>query len=172
MKAQISVSKAVGAGACLALLASLFGFGLGGVFGAAEAQVKARLEASGAAALESVYKGDAAAKDAVVKKSWDYLKRAHLHGGALGAGALAAILALAVLCPAGLLADASALALGAGAVLYAAFWLCAGFAAPGLGGTGAAKEAFKLLALPGAGLSLLGLLGTLACVARAVFARR
>jgi len=34
--------------------------------------------------LQSAYQGNVAAKDAVVKKSWEYLKRAHLNGGAIG----------------------------------------------------------------------------------------
>ncbi|MBI4347479.1 MAG: hypothetical protein HY553_11530 [Elusimicrobia bacterium] len=162
----MNTSKATGLGACLALLAMLFGFILGGAFGGAESSIKQRLADSGAAALQTAYAGDKAAMDAVVKKSWEYLQRAHLHGGAIGAGALASILALTLLAAPGRLRDASALALGAGSLLYPVFWLVAGLAAPGLGSTGAAKEAFKFLAVPGAGLCILGLCGTLACVAR------
>jgi hypothetical protein len=153
------VPKTVAAGACLALLAILFGFVLGGAFGAVEDRIKGRLEASGSAVVETVYKGDAAAKDAVVKKSWSYLTRAHLHGGAIGTAALASIGALILLTPLGLPAQLSALAFGAGALLYAAFWLIAGFIAPGM--EHGAAESLAFIAIPGAGLCLLGACGTL-----------
>jgi len=136
-----SVPKSIAAGACLSLLAILLGFSLGGAFGAVEAPIKKHLDDSGSAVLESVYKGDAAAKDAVVKKSWEYLKRAHMHGGAIGTGAL----------------------------LYSLFWLWAGLKAPGIGSTGAAKESLSFIAIPGAGLSILGLCGTIISVVKAGF---
>lgn len=167
------VPKTVAAGAALALCAVLFGFVLGGVFGGAEDAVKKRLDASGSAALETVYKGDVAAKDAVVKKSFDYLVRAHLHGGAIGAAALASIGALALFTRLDLIARLSALSFGAGAMIYSFFWLLAGFKAPGLGGTGAAKEALQFVAIPGAGLALLGAAGTLFSVVKdALLGRR
>lgn len=163
------VPRTIAAGACLSLLAILFGFVLGGAFGAVESSIKKRLDDSGAAVLDSVYKGDVAAKDAVVKKSWEYLKRAHLHGGAIGTAALASTAALMLLCRLGMAAQLSALAFGAGALLYSLFWLMAGLMAPGMGSTGAAKEALSFVAIPGAGLSILGACGTLFSVARACF---
>ena len=94
--------------------------------------------------------GDVAAKDAVVKKSWDYLKRAHLHGGAIGAAAIGSILALILLCRLGMLAKLSALAFGSGAFIYSLFWLFAGLAAPGLGSTKRCqKRPFRLLRFRG-----------------------
>lgn len=172
MNQRPAIPAPVAAGACLALTAVLFGFLIGGAFGGFESAVKGRLARSGAAALETVYKGDAAAKDAVVKKSWEYLQRAHLHGGGIGTAALAGILALVLLTPLGKVEQASALAFGAGALIYSVFWLLAGLSAPGAGSTGAAKEALKFLAVPGAGLSLLGACGTLCSVARSTLARR
>jgi hypothetical protein len=167
------VPKPVALGATCALLSVIFGFLLGGAFGAAEDKVKGRLEASGQAALESVYKGDAAAKDAVVKKSWQYLLRAHLHGGAIGAAALGGISTLVLLTRLDPIAQYSALAFGLGGLIYSAFWLLAGLKAPGLGSTGAAKQALEFMAIPGAGLSILGAVGTLACVVRdAVLGKR
>lgn len=166
-----AVPRTVAAGACLSLLAIISGFVIGGAFGAAEDAIKKRLENSGAAALETVYKGDAAAKDAVVKKSWQYLIRAHLHAGAIGTASLAAIATMILLCPLGLVAQASALAFGAGALLYSGFWMLAGFAAPGLGSTGAAKESLSFIAIPGAGLCLLGAFGTLFSVAKSALVR-
>jgi hypothetical protein len=149
-------------GAILALLAILFGFGLGGLFGAYEDTVKGSLRASADAVFDTVYEGDTQKMDAVVGKSWSYMKRAHLHGGAIGAAALAAIVFLALLGGPGWLPRLSAVAFGAGALLYGLFWLLAALKAPGLGSTHDAKESLMLIAVPGAGLSLLGLLGTLA----------
>jgi hypothetical protein len=99
------------------------------------------------------------------------LVRAHLHGGALGTAAVASIAVLLALGWTGRAAQASSLSFGAGALLYSVFWLLAAYRAPGLGGTGAAKESLKFIAVPGAGLSLLGAVGTLYCMARACFRR-
>jgi hypothetical protein len=148
-------------GAILALVSILFGFLLGGLFGAAEGAIKGRLRASADAVIDTVYDGDEARRDKIVAKSWSYLKRAHLHGGAIGAAALAAIVLLGLMGGVGTLERVSSLALGGGALLYAVFWLIAGFMAPGLGSTSEAKEALSFLAIPGAGLCLLGLSGTL-----------
>lgn len=152
------------AGAALALSAILFGFVLGGIFGFNEDAVKGRLEASGTAVVATVYQGDVAAKDAVVAKSWEYLLRAHMHGGGIGAAALGAIAAVVLLTGMGTVARWSAFCIGAGALLYSLFWLWAGFKAPGLGSTGAAKEALSFIAVPGAGLALLGVAGSLFAV--------
>lgn len=160
----IPVPFQIRTGAALALSAILFGFILGGIFGFNEDAVKGRLEASGAAAVATVYQGDVAAKDAVVAKSWEYLLRAHMHGGGIGAAALGAIAAIVLLTGMGTVARWSALFFGAGALLYSIFWLWAGFKAPGMGSTGAAKEALAFLAVPGAGLALLGVAGALFAV--------
>lgn len=161
--------RALAPGAILALLAILFGFGMGGAFGAAEDSLKGGLRASADAVFETVYAGDAAKRDAVVKKSWSYMKRAHLHGGAIGGAALASVLLLALLGSPGWLEKLSALAFGAGALLYAIFWLAAGMTAPGLGSTHDAKEALGWLAIPGSGLAMLGLIGTTVSLLRSVF---
>jgi len=148
-------------GAILALLSILFGFGLGGVFGAAEDAIKDNLRASTAPVFETVYHGDAAKRDAVVSRSWSHLKRAHLHGGAIGTAALAAILLLAMIGTPASFERLTAIALGAGALLYATFWMFAAFKAPAMGGTEAAKESLQFIAIPGAGLAILGILGTI-----------
>lgn len=163
------VPSQIRAGAILALCAILFGFILGGLFGFKEDAIKGRLEASGSAVVATVYQGDVAAKDAVVAKSWEYLLRAHMHGGGIGAAALGAIAAIVLLTGMGTVARWSALFMGAGALIYAIFWLWAGFKAPGLGSTGAAKEALRFIAIPGAGLALMGAAGSLISV---IFDRR
>lgn len=154
-----------------ALLTLVFGFGLGAVMGVVEGQMKTALADAGKAALESAYKGDAAAMDAVVKKSWEYVKRAHLHGGAIGTAALACIWILARLCRTSWLTYGSALALGIGGLGYSIFWLLAAYAAPELGSTGAAKESLAWLAKPTSGLCMLGLLGTVVSFLPQLFAR-
>ena len=139
-------------GLFLAVATLLFGFGLGIIFGLNEDALKDRLAASAAAVQESVYHGDAAAAKAVLDKSWTYMQRAHLHGGALGTAAIGLILTMVLLgTRAGMLRVIS-LGLGAGGLGYAVYWLLAGFRAPGLGSTGAAKETLAWLAIPSSGL--------------------
>ncbi len=157
-------------GIILALLSIAFGFLLGGAFGAAESSLKGQLRSSADAVFETVYQNDATKRDAVVAKSWSYMKRAHLHGGAIGATALASIVLLALFANPGLLEKVSATAFGAGSLLYSTFWLVAGLTAPAVGSTGEAKEALGFLAIPGAGLCLLGIAGTLLSVLRQLFA--
>lgn len=160
------VSRPLAAGAALSLFAMLLGFGLGGVFGANEGAVKGRLSASADAVMADKYDNDGARAQAVVSKSWNYLKRAHMHWGAMGGGALALIAFLSAIGGAGKLGNVSALSVGAGALLYGLFWLAAGFAAPGLGGTAQAKQAYEFVAVPGAGLSLVGVVAALAATVR------
>ena len=99
-------------GFVLALLAIAFGFLLGGSFGAVEDSIKSHLRSSADVVFATVYDGDAEKRDAVVSKSWAYLQRAHLHGGAIGAAALASITLLALFGSPGLLERGSALASG------------------------------------------------------------
>ena len=153
-------------GVILALLSITFGFVMGGAFGAAEDSIKGYLRSSGEDVLETVYEGDEGKMKAVVNKSWSYLKRAHLHGGAIGAAALASILLLAQLGAPGRLERIAASAFGGGALIYSCFWLAAGLTAPGIGSTGAAKDALEFLAIPGAGLCLFGIFATLFSVVK------
>ena len=159
-------SEALRPGAILALIAILLGFGLGGAFGAAEDSIKGWLKRSGESVTDSVYAGDTAKRDAVVSKSWSYMKRAHMHFGAIGAAALATIAILSILGSGGALDRYSALAFGAGGILYGAFWFFAALTAPAAGSTGAAKEALGFMAIPGAGLSILGVCGALFSLAK------
>jgi hypothetical protein len=140
----------------LTLAGFLFGFGLGGVFGAAEASIKGTLKASADAVLDTVYAGDAAKAKAVVSKSWSYCKRAHMHGGGMAAAALAMILLLAAMPACGRYKFAASTMLGIGALGYPLFWLLAAFRAPGMGSTGAAKESLAFLALPTSGCFIAG----------------
>ena len=49
----------------------------------------------------------------------------------------------------------TAFGLGAGSFGYSLYWMWAGFRAPGLGGTGLAKESLKWLAMPSSGAVVL-----------------
>jgi hypothetical protein len=148
-------------GLLLGLLAVLFGFGMGGAFGAAQNALKAGLKARGAAGLDSAYGGDEAAMTKVVRKSWSYYERAHLHANAPGTTALAAILLLSLVGTPGLLERIGAVAFGAGTLLYGVYWLLAGMRAPGMGSTGAARESLAFIAIPGSGLCMIGLFVTI-----------
>jgi hypothetical protein len=159
-------------GILLAFASIAFGFGLGAAFGAAEDDLKDHLHESARAVLESVYAGDESQAEPVVKKSWTYFKRAHLHANGLGAIALAVSLLLASLGAPGVLARLSSFGLGAGALFYSAFWLFAGLTAPGLGSTSAAKESLEWLAIPSSGACVVGLAGALVCLIQATFSPR
>ncbi len=141
-------------GILLALVTLLYGFGLGGAFGAFEDC----LNVQGEAVLDSAYAGDTAALKKVTDKSWVYFKRAHLHANALGTTALALILLMAAVSDQRALNQLTALSLGLGALGYGLFWLLAGLSAPGMGSTAAAKKALQWLAVPSSGLCMLGLL--------------
>lgn len=155
--------------ACLiAVLGIATGAGFGVAFGAFEDELKGGLKQSADAALATTYGGDEAKAKAVLDKSWTYYKRAHLHGGALGTQALVLVLLLAALSSVPLrLRQTAALASSLGALGYGWFWYLAGRAAPGLGGTGAAKEAYAWLAQPSAGLMVTGIALTVVAIVMA-----
>lgn len=142
-------------GLALAVITILFGQGMGIVFGLNEDAIKSRLSASAAEVRGTVYNSDDAAIKAVLDKSWTYMHRAHLHAGGLGTTALALIVLLCLLGTSPRLLIGTGVSLGAGALGYSIFWMWAGFRAPGLGGTGAAKESLKWLAMPSSGVFVL-----------------
>ncbi len=145
-------------GTLLALITLLWGFGMGGVFGAFEHGIKDHLSAAAEAAAPGVYGGDEAKKKKVTAKAWVYFKRSHLHANGIGAAALAVCVLLGTLTRAPeVVRGASALGMGLGGLGYAIYWMLAALKAPGLGSTGAAKEALGWIAIPSAGLATLGL---------------
>jgi hypothetical protein len=158
-------------GVTLAALTILLGFSLGGVFGAFENSLKSDLTERAKAAPAEVYGGDAVRMKAVTDKSFNYYKRSHLHGGAIGAAALGLMLLLALLRrPNAMVRQACSLALGVGGFGYSLFWMLAARAAPSLGSTDAAKESLGWLAIPSAGLLLLGLTAVLVLTVLELFA--
>lgn len=157
-------------GLTLAVLSILFGFGLGGAMGAFEDGIKDHLDARAEAVKDRVYHGDKSAMKKVTKKSWSYVKRAHMHGGGIGAAALALILLIGHFDRTHRLVRAlCASALGAGAMGYSLFWLLAALFAPTLGGTGAAKDSLEWLAVSSAGLALAGLVTSLVLLIRVAY---
>ena len=101
----------------------------------------------------------------MIAKSWDYMQRAHLHGGAIGTAAIGMILVMLMIGAPPRIIRVLGLALGLGALGYSVFWMWAGFIAPGLGSTGAAKESLRWLAMPSAGAVMLATAGVVAlCV--------
>lgn len=159
-------------GLTLALFTLLFGFGMGITFGLNEDAIKSRLDAAAAAAPASVYQQDEAAKKAVLDKSWTYMQRAHLHAGSLGTTAIALTVVLVLLGTGQRLAGAISLGLGVGGLGYSVFWLLAGFRAPALGSTGAAKESLKWLGMPSSGLLVAGAVAVAILLVIALLSRR
>jgi hypothetical protein len=140
----LSGLRSTAAGLLLAVLTVLYGQGMGIVFGIDEAIIKGRLAADAAAVRDTAYQGDDAAIKATLDKSWAYMKRAHLHAGSI-------IVVLGFLGASKGTVTAISLGLGAGGLGYSIYWMWAGFRAPGLGGTSAAKESLEWLAMPSSG---------------------
>jgi hypothetical protein len=108
----------------------------------------------------------------VLAKSWEYMQRAHLHGGAIGTAAISLIVVILLIGTKPRATRALSLALGLGALGYSVFWLWAGLLAPGLGSTGAAKESLRWLAMPSAGAVMLATATVAVLCARAALRDR
>jgi hypothetical protein len=158
-------------GLLFAVLTLLFGFGLGIVFGLDEEAIKSRLSASAAEVRESVYHGDDVAIKTVLDKSWVYMQRAHLHAGGLGTAAIGLILLVTLLGASSAMTRAISLGLGVGGLGYSVYWLLAGFRAPGLGGTAAAKESLKWLAMSSSGVVVIASATVAVLIAAAILRR-
>jgi hypothetical protein len=168
---QASLLRAALPGLAVAVLTVLFGFAMGGLFGLNEDLIKDRLAASAAAATTTAYQGDAAAAEPVIAKSWEYMQRAHLHGGAIGTAAIGLILVLLLVGTTPRAVQVLSLALGLGGLGYSVFWMWAGFIAPGLGSTGAAKESLRWLAMPSSGAVMLATAAVAFLCLRAAWSR-
>jgi hypothetical protein len=166
--AQAEPVRAALPGLALAVFTVLFGFAMGGIFGLNEDLIKDRLAASAAAVTSTVYQGDPAAAEPVVAKSWEYMQRAHLHGGAIGTAAIGMIVVMLLIGTPPRTLRVLGLALGIGALGYSVFWMWAGFIAPGLGSTGAAKESLRWLAMPSSGAVMLATAAVVVLSIRAV----
>ena len=148
--------KPVKTGLILRLITILFGFSIGALFGAKNKEMKAYFH-------EQAYVVNAAtfpkAEDQELhySKAKDYLKRAHLHAGAIGTAGLATLLLLSLLNVSDKKKKVTSLLVGVGASGYGiGVWTLMAFATPILGKHGA-HETLAWLAIP-TGLSLM--LGT------------
>ncbi len=161
---SIPAHRAIFLGLALAVTAIVFGGVMGIVFGLNEDAIKDTLKNSATVVRESVYHSDDTVIKSVLDKSWSYMKRAHLHAGAMGTTAVVLIVLLSIInAPKGFTA-LSSLGLGGGSLGYSLFWMLAGFRAPGLGGTSAAKESLAWLAMPTSGAFVLATLYVLVVV--------
>jgi len=150
-------------GILVAMMAILFGGLMGLSFGCCEDSIKNTLKASAQESLSGVYKGDQAKADKVVKKSWVYMKRAHLHSQTMGVISIAFSLLVVWLNFSAPAQMGVSLLSGLGSLGYGFFWMVSGYLAPGMGSTGAAKESVALIAQASggaffvAGVTLFGL---------------
>lgn len=150
-------------GLVLGLLAVLYGWGLGVVFGVGEDWLRKGFLAD-AEAHRQLYldkaKGDPEAATALIKRMdescWRYFQRAHLHAGGIGSIAVGASLVLTFLSVSPALKVTASTLLGLGSVGYPLFWMLAALRAPSLGATGLAKESLGWLAIPSAGALVAG----------------
>lgn len=159
-------------GMLFAVLTLLFGFGLGIVFGYNEDAIKSQWKASATAVRDTTYRGDDAAIKNVLDRSWVYMQRAHLHAGGLGSASVGLILLVVALGVSPAVTRGVSLALGVGSLGYSLYWMLAAFRAPGLGGTGAAKESLKWLAMPSSALVVLATLAVAGLIGSALLQRQ
>lgn len=133
-------------GVILAMLAILFGGSLGITFGCCEHEIKDHLSSSAKAVLDSKYQGKPERAKKVSDKAWVYFKRAHLHSQTMGVISIVfSLLAASCRFRPKFQLGISVLS-GLGALGYGFFWLLAALLAPGMGSTGAAKEAVGIIA--------------------------
>lgn len=158
-------------GILLSVITILYGFALGGLFGGNEEGVKKHLLDKAQKVAKEVYKGDTIKMKEVTKKSWVYLKRAHLHANGLGVISLGAIFLLMGISGKLRFKKFISIMISLGALGYSLYWLLAGLKAPVLGSTGLAKEYFSFLAIPSAGFCILGIFLVLFLVVKMLFER-
>ncbi len=133
-------------GIILAFLAILLGGGLGLSFGCCEDSLKGGLRSSAYDVLKQKYGDDLEKANKVIKKSWVYYKRAHLHSQTMGVMAIVFSLLVVWLNFKPIFQKGISILSGLGSLGYGLFWLFAGMRAPGLGSTSAAKESVGLIA--------------------------
>ncbi|MBI4621619.1 MAG: hypothetical protein HY736_00165 [Verrucomicrobia bacterium] len=164
--------RAASVGLIFAVLTIFFGQGMGLVFGANEDAIKGRLNASAASVRSTIYQSDDTAMKAVLDKSWVYMQRAHLHAGGMGTTAFGFIVFVCLLGVSPRVTAALSAGLGAGGFGYSVYWMWAGFRAPALGGTAAAKESLEWLAVSSSGAFVLATLGVIVLLIVVVIPRR
>ena len=132
-------------GLAFAMSSILFGGLLGMSFGCCEDTYKDTFKKNANSVLKEKYNNNQSKVNKVLKKSWVYMKRAHLHSLTMGVISIVISLIAAGLAFPPLLQTVISLLSGLSSIGYGLFWLMAGFLAPSMGSTGAAKETVGLL---------------------------
>ncbi|MZG53926.1 MAG: hypothetical protein F3743_06485 [Nitrospinae bacterium] len=146
-------------GVLVAIIAILYGGLMGLSFGCCEESIKKTLHGNAQEVISVKYNGDQAKADKIVKKSWVYMKRAHLHSQTMGVISIAFSFLVAWLAYPAKAQLAVSLLSGLGSLGYGSFWMFSGYLAPGMGSTGAAKESVGLIAqVSGASFFISGVL--------------
>jgi hypothetical protein len=165
-------------GLVLGLLAVLYGWSLGILFGAGEEWLRRGFVAD-AERSRDLYvqkagseEGATAAIKRIDEVAFHYFVRAHMHGGGIGSIAIGASIVLALLSVSARLKALASTLLGLGSVGYPLFWMWAGLRAPALASSGAAKESLRWLAWSSSGALIVGAALTLALVVTDLFLRR
>ncbi len=156
-------------GLLFALITLVYGFGLGGTFGAFEENIKEHLKNDAREVLATTYNGDEVKMKKITDKSWVYFKRAHLHANGLGTASVILIILVSFLPINSKIRTINAIFLGVGSLGYSLFWMLAGLKAPAMGSTGLAKDSLAWLALPSSGLCIIGLIMIVALVIISLF---
>ena len=142
----------------ISLLVILYGFTLGGLFGAYENNIKSYLNTKAEIVFETVYNGDLAIKENIVSKGWEYFKHSHTHALGLGSISLILIVFFSFFSINSTIKYITSMMISLGALGYTLYWTIAALKAPIIGNTELTKETLSYIAVPAAGLSLIGLL--------------
>jgi hypothetical protein len=148
-------------GILFSLICIAWGFVVGGLMGALDTGFKGLMRERARKNLDSVYGGDEAKLEKFVAKGFKYCIRSHIHGSAIGSSALACILLLALTGENGSIGVLSSFTFGFGGLAYSIYWMLAGIHAADIGDATLAKHHMRFIAIPGAGLTMIGLFGTL-----------
>ena len=159
-------------GILISMIAILFGGSLGLSFGCCEKDIKDFLQANANSAPAAIYDGKEDRKEGVVKKSWVYLKRAHLHSQTMGVIAISFSLLVAWLNFIPKIQFGVSLLSGVGSLGYGVFWLGAALLAPGMGSTHDAKEAVGLVAQASGGAFFVAALVMFGALAYNMFSKK
>lgn len=166
---HLSKLRIMRVGLLAALLTILLGFGIGGVFGGLSQELKSYLKSRAESVLDQKYSGKIENARSALEKASTYIKRAHLHAAGLGTSAIVLMLLLCFLPVSPRWLFLTSLSNGLGALGYSIYWLLGGFLTPTLGSSEVAKETLGFLAIPSAGLCIIGLVLTLWFCIKALF---
>lgn len=145
------------------------GFILGGIYGSYEDAIKEHFYKKALTVSESVYNNNQEIMKVVAEKSWEYMKHAHTHAVGLGPATLILILVLSFFKVNGTLKFMSSMLMSLGAVAYPLYWMLLAFKFPLTGNEELAKESLSCIAVPGAGIILIGVFLFMIIIIRNLF---